>query len=227
MDVGISGRPDTCEDLEKSDYSFAIFDCNVLEEENEETFPYLCDKIREYKKKPLFWKFGKNDITEYDEDGGYLKDYFINLFFRIDVLGGEYVIIKHSPETMKKNPQKYSECLLGISALAISYGLEIVLLFEGGDQEILTEYDKAKLFAEEHPFLRYGFDMSSVTDIQDFFDCISDTDNVLYYNMDINQNSETKLKVLTDILADTDTYLSLDNIKSKSELPPKPRLRNF
>ena len=226
MDVGCSGSLDTYSIIEEADYSFAELSCDIFSEEKDEDIPDLCDRIRDFKTRPLVWsgiEYEDIDLSEYDEEGGYVKNYLLELFARIDEVGGEYVVIRYNPD-MNRNPEEYNEILNGISTLAGSYGLEIILLFSGKNEaELNKNFNYYKISENNHPFLRYGLDLENIEDYQVFFDNLEDMNNLKYFRIPAADTSlhtfRENLSLMADILADTDTYLCvwshLDEITHK------------
>lgn len=215
MDVGCSGSIDTYSIIEKADYSFAELSCKILSEEKDEDFPDLSYKLREMKTKPLFWSdFCKDsiDLWEYDQEGGYVKNYLLDLFAKIDEVGGEYVVLEYSPENFAKDQKEYTDIINSVSSLAGSYGLEIVLLFSGeNDREIIRNFGIYSLSENDHPFLRFGFDLENSEDYQVFLDEIENIDNLKYIRIPAEDRGERKfaenLALLAERLAETDMYL--------------------
>ena len=151
------------------------------------------------------------DLSQYEPEGGFVKNQLIELFFRIDVIQGEYVIIKHKPELMKQSPENYVSVLNDISDIAGSYGLEIILLVEGNNQEeLISSFDKIKLLDISHPFLRLGLNLCNIDDLKTFFDTIDYIDNVLYYRFSAeSDNFKDNFKFMADKFADTDVLLTV------------------
>lgn len=222
MDIGCSGSIDTYSIIEKANYNFAELSCGLLYEKSEEEFQEIYAQLKEFDTKPLIWSnLSKINLDLFDfEDSAYVKNQLIEIFSRIDMLQGEYVIVNFNLGNMKKNVDEYFEVLNEISSLAGSYGLEIILLFTG---DLKKDYDIFKSYEYEHPFLKLGFDLTSVNDYEDFFQNCSDLNNVHYFRLPAvdNENStfENNLSALVDIFADTDAYLcvssNLDEITDK------------
>ena len=214
MDVGCSSNLDTYSIIEDADYSFAELSCDILAEASEDEFSDIRDRLSEYKTKPLIWSGLEEthvDFSGSDIEDGFAKDQLIDLFFRIDVIQGEYVIIKHNLDKMSQSPEEYVKNLNDISDLAGSYGLEIILLVEGEtSQELISNYDKIKLLNIDHPFLRLGFDLCNIEDLKSFFDTIDYIDNVLYYRFSAeSDNFKDNFVFMVDKFADTDAYLTV------------------
>ena len=211
MDVGCSGSFDSYSIIENANYSFAELSSENIDDTKEEDFQQFCDKIKEFSTKPLFWYLEPDlNIWEYEEDGGYVKNHLTKIFFRIDMLGGEYVVVYHNAELMKKDMDSYLKLLSNISDLAGSYGLEIVLL-SGGDtnEEIIKNYNLIRALEIDYPFLRFGIDLEK-SDVASFFDETESMDNIKYFRIkaeDTEISFSEKLSLLVNVLADTDIYL--------------------
>ena len=215
MDVGCSGGIDTYSIIENADYSFAELSCDILSEEKDEDFPDLCDRLKEYRTKPLIWSEIESDnidLCDFDNEGGYVKKYLLDIFSKIDEAGGEYVVVSHSPETMRKDRDGYIDIINSISTLAGSYGLEIILLFSGKNEKELRQSFGEYILSENcHPFLKYGFDFCCVEDYCLFFENFEETENMKYFRIPAkdtpNSTFRENLLFMADTLADSDVYL--------------------
>jgi len=214
MDVGSSSSLDTYSIIEDADYSYGELSCSIIAEASEETFSDIRDTLSEYKTKPLIWADLNEmdlDLSEYESEGGFVKNQLMDLFFRIDVIQGEYVIINHNPEIMMKSPENYASVLNDISDIAGSYGLEIILLIEGKtSEELCSNFDKVKLLDLSHPFLKLGLNLCDIFDLNKFFDTIDYIDNVLYYRFSAeSDNFKDNFTFMVDKFADTDVLLTV------------------
>lgn len=227
MDLGCSGSLDTYSIIEKANYNFAELSCGLLYEKSEEEFQEIYQSLKEYDTKPLIWSNLSNinlDLVDLG-DSLYVKNQLIEIFSRIDILQGEYVIVDFHLDYLKKNVDEYFEILSEISNLAGSYGLEIILLFT---KDIYKEYDIFKSYEFDHPFLKLGFDLMGVSDYEDFFQNCPDLNNVNYFRLpakDTKDTFENNLSTLVDIFADTDSYLCVNS--NLEEITDKVMAKQF
>ena len=212
MDVGCSSSLETYSIIENANYSFGELPVNILEEKSEEEFLEIREAFEGHNLRPLVWSGLSEstiDVAEFDPEGGYIKDQLIDLFFKIDMLQGEYVVLKHKPDLLKESSEEYISCLSEIADLAGSFGLEIILLISGENIDGLNKnIDKIKLLDLVHPFLHFGIDLSNI-EYEEFFETL-EMDNVLYYTIPADEeNFKDNLAYMVNKFAESDILLSV------------------